>query len=182
MGREVRRVPANWEHPVTKDTYGSDRSQPMYDQTFAGAEAEWLADFDRIRGGGAKGYEIECYPRGVCQWAKDNLPPDPDYYRPWDDADATWFQLWETVSEGTPVSPPFATKGELAAYLGEHGDFWDQSRCKTADWVSLWGGKPGVSGWGKERAERFVNGPGWAPSMVMQGGRLMSGVEAVTTP
>jgi hypothetical protein len=82
------------------------------------------------------------------------------------------------VSEGTPVSPPFATKEELADYLAERGDFWDQKRCLTPEWVTLWGGTPGISGWGKEAAYRFVNA-GWAPSMIATGGIVADGKLAV---
>lgn len=56
------------------------------------------------------------------------MPPEREYYRSWKDEDATWFQVWETVSEGTPVTPPFATKEELIDYLVANGDFWDQKR------------------------------------------------------
>jgi hypothetical protein len=175
MGRQIRRVPPNWNHPVTKDDYGRMRLQPMFDERFEEAEAEWLANFDRIRRGDMTDFERECYPRGLCEWANDEgRAPDPNYYRPWKDEDATWFQLWETVSEGTPVSPPFETKEELAYYLAENGDEWDQKRCHKPDWESLWGGVPGVSGWGIERARRFVFGSGWAPSMIISDGRVIT--------
>lgn len=180
MGREVRRVPPNWCHPETENSYGEKRLQPMFDQTYQEAASEWLADFDRIRAGGAEGYEIECYPEGVTHWASENTAPDPQYYRPWKDDDATWFQVWETVSEGTPVSPPFETEAELISYLADNGDFWDQKRCRQPNWDTLWGGTPGVSAWGQERAERFVRGPGWAPSLVVENGVVKDGVSAVT--
>ena len=180
MGREIRKVPSNWDHPITEDSYGRKRLQPMFDDTYATASANWLNDFDRIRSGGAKGYEIECYPLGVTEWASENTAPDPQYYRPWADEDATWFQVWETVSEGTPVSPPFATEDELVNYLAENGDFWDQDRCTKPDWDTLWGGKPGVSAWGKDRAEKFVKGVGWAPSFMVLDGVAKDGVAAVT--
>ena len=180
MGREIRKVPAHWDHPISKDAYGRERMQPMYDQTFAEASEEWLDDFDRIRRGEMTDFERKWYPLGVLEWANEETPPDPQYYRPWEDEDATWFQVWETVSEGTPVSPPFETKEELIDYLAENGDFWDQKRCKESDWERLWGGIPGKSGWGRETAERFVRGPGWAPSMVVDNGKVMSGVEFVT--
>lgn len=180
MGREIRRVPPNWESPVTKDAYGRDRIQPMYCQTFDEVAADWLETFDRMRAGNLTDFERECYPHGVLEWANDETPPDPKYYRSWSDDEATWYQVWETVSEGTPVSPAFETQDELIEYLAKHGDFWDQKRCHEPDWERLWGGKPGVSGWGRQRAERFVMGPGWAPSFVVQGGKVMSGVEAVT--
>ncbi|MEO1658134.1 MAG: hypothetical protein AAFR65_10450 [Pseudomonadota bacterium] len=171
MGREVRRVPANWDHPK-RDHYGRVSSQPMYDEKIEDRLASWLADFDRIRAGGLTDDEREWYPNGLADWMSDEAPPDPKYYRPWADEDATWFQLWETVSEGTPVSPPFETAEELISYLAENGDFWDQKRCHEPDWAELWGGTPGVSGWGRERAEAFVRA-GWAPSMAIIGGRVL---------
>lgn len=178
MGREIRRVPPNWDHPKGERPNGQIRYKPMYDRTFAEAAAEWLEDFDRIRAGvDLKSWEADY--GGVVAWASDNQAPNPEYYRPWADEDATWFQVWETVSEGTPVSPPFATEDELINYLAANGDFWDQSRCHEPDWRSLWGGVPGVSAWGRARAERFVRAA-WAPSMVIAGGNVMDGVTAIS--
>lgn len=170
MGREIRRVPANWDHPARTrkdDPYGHGGYQPMYDQHFDERFAEWLADFDRIRSGDLTDIERECYALGLADWLSDEgLPPNPSYYRTFSDDDATWFQMYETVSEGTPVSPPFATREELVSYLAANGDFWDQER----------GTKP----LSREAYEKFVNA-GWAPSMVMDGGKMMSGVEFVGT-
>ena len=182
MGREIRRVPANWKHPVTDARDGrGPRKQPMFNRRFDKVFAEWLSDFDRIRAGNLNDIERECYPLGLADWLQDEgNPPDPAYYRPWSDDEATWYQVWETVSEGTPVSPAFETKDELINYLAKNGDEWDQRRCHEPNWEQLWGGTPGVSGWGRKQAEAFVMGPGWAPSFVMIDGEMMSGVEAVT--
>jgi len=164
MGREIRKVPANWAHPMrdpNANPYRHSGYQPMFDETFPEKQAEWLAEFDRIRSGALTDDERGYYPRGLSDWLKDEgMPPDPDYYRPWSDDEATWFQVWETVSEGTPVSPPFATADELIDYLATHGDFWDQKR--------------GDAPWGREAAARFVNA-GWAPSMILSGGVLTAG-------
>jgi len=113
---------------------------------------------------------------GYNYWDYFGNPPDPEYYRTYKDEDATWFQLYETVSEGTPVTPPFETKEELADYLAENGDFWDQKRRKDPNRTGGMDCKP----WGKEQAYKFVMGNGWAPSFVMTGGKFKSGVEAVT--
>lgn len=117
MGREIRRVPPNWAHPKRdphKPPYRDDVPQPMFDRSFDDVFAEWLADFDRIRSGALTDIERECYPRGLADWLLDEgQPHDPAYYRPWKDEEATWFQLWQTVSEGSPVSPPFPTREEL---------------------------------------------------------------------
>jgi len=163
MGREIRRVPPNWEHP--KDDRGN--YLPMRDRTLEDRFAQWLADFDRIRCGELSEIERECYGEGnaLANWLQDDgNPPDPKYYRPWSDAEATWFQVWETVSEGTPVTPPFETKQELVDYLVECGDFWDQRR--------------GNGGHSRKAAEHFVDS-GWAPSFVMGGGKMAAGIEGL---
>lgn len=177
MGREIRKVPPNWEHPTKLDMYGRERLQPMYDETFAQASAEWKENFLKWEAGERPSHFDEEY-KNYEYWEWETTPPDRAYYRPWADEDATWFQVWETVSEGTPVSPPFATEEELISYLAENGDFWDQERCKQPDWKSLWGGIPGKSGWGRERAERFVKAS-WDPSMIATGNQVIEGKFAV---
>lgn len=91
--------------------------------------------------------------------------PDPAFYRPWTDAEATWVQVWETVSEGTPVTPPFATKAELVDYLVAGGDDWDRKR--------------GRGGYSREQAVAFVES-GWVPSMVVTGGQMLREIESAT--
>jgi hypothetical protein len=127
MEREIRRVPPNWKHPSHKNV--GSMLQPMYDQHFDDVFADWLADFDRIRAGDLTELERELYPRGLADWLNDGgLPPDSAYYRPWKDDEATWYQVWETESEGTPITPPFATREELVEYLVNHGDFSQDAR------------------------------------------------------
>jgi hypothetical protein len=161
MGREIRRVPANWEHPRRKcehepwrggcdeaKAHGGECYQPMNDDDFDTALAEWLNGYRLWKRG--KHPDQEWMGKDSEYWDYAGAPPDPAYYRPkWDSAE--WYQVYETVSEGTPITPPFTTKEELVNYLVEHGDFWDQRR--------------GHGGWNRENAERFV-GAGWAPSMV----------------
>ena len=132
MGREIRRVPANWQHPQKNGKYKS-----LFDKDFDTALQEWLAEYEA--------------------WKKDpgdepftETPPDPEYYRPKFES-AEWYQVYETVSEGTPVTPPFATKAEIIDYLSTHGDFWDQKR--------------GDGAWSRQAAERFAEAE-WAPSGV----------------
>lgn len=145
MGREIRRVPPNWQHPL--DERG--RLQPMYDRTFADAAEEWKLEFEKWEAG-----ECHCSADGtkleVWEWIGN--PPDRKYYRPFSDEEATWYQLWETVTEGTSVSPPFATLEELAAHLAKFGDDWDLKR--------------GTGGWGMAVATRFVQ-TGWAPTLTI---------------
>lgn len=151
MGREIRRVPADWEHPcyTEDDAPGSDRVgtlRPLYDNGYANACEEWYREAaawtPEKSASGARWYH---------EYAGD--PPDEDSYRArtWTAEEATHYQVYETVSEGTPVTPHFATQAELVDYLVEHGDFWDQRRR--------------AGGWARSAAEQFV-GAGWAPTMI----------------
>lgn len=73
------------------------------------------------------------------------------------------WQLWETVSAGSPITPVFKTPEELARHLTNGGG-----------WTSLDGGQT------YERWLKFVTGPGWAPSMMSTpDGRIVDGVTAV---
>lgn len=162
MGREIRMVPPNWQH--SKNDRG--HLQPMHDRSFADEFTQWLADFDRVRAGSLTDLERECYAEPgmnpLAEWLRDEgTPPNPAYYRPWRDDEATWFQVWETVSEGTPVTPPFASRSELVDYLVAGGDDWDRKR--------------GTGGYSREQAEAFVNA-GWAPSMVISSGKMATGI------
>lgn len=70
------------------------------------------------------------------------------------------FQVWETVSEGSPISPIFSTPEDLAKHMA----------------TTSWGADDGTP---YEKWLEFINGPGWAPSMVSDSsGRLRPGVAA----
>lgn len=151
MGREVRKVPPHWDHPKQEGQYDG-RLQPMFDERFDDAAAKWKAAFAKWESGERPDYCSD-ESRSLEFWEWDGDPPERAYYRPWRNDEATWFQVWETVSEGTPVTPPFATADELVDYLSTHGDFWDQKR--------------GDGPWDRDAAKKFV-GVGWAPSMIVQ--------------
>lgn len=176
MSREIRRVVSNWQHPRRSCPHspwkggcdearrnGGECFQPLFDEGYETAMNEWIANHQLwLRGehpsqsdpnSGAK----EC--KYYAQW--EGNPPDVEYYRPdWKDGEATWYQLYETVTEGTPVSPPFATEQELIDYLTAHGEFQDNSP------------------YSREAAERMVRG-GWAPSLVAIGEQVYSNAEAL---
>lgn len=115
MSREIRRVPPDWKHP--RDWRGHYR--PLFDEDYTTALAEWQRGADQWEDGThpdlAKSPELrEEYT--FSEWHGE--APDPDYCRPaWTEAEATAYQVYETVSEGTPDSPVFETEGELRQWL-----------------------------------------------------------------
>jgi len=70
------------------------------------------------------------------------------------------YQIWETVSEGSPISPVFATPKELARHMAGR----------------KWGADKGSS---FETWLKFINGPGWAMSMVMDANGIRTGADTV---
>lgn len=84
--------------------------------------------------------------------------PKPSHYMPVFDVpedDLGWC-LYETVSEGTPVTPVFATAAELIDHLATVGQDWDQVPLRRAS------------------AEAIVNRGGTLGSMVVVGGTVLN--------
>lgn len=166
MGREVRRVPPTWEHP--KDESG--HYIPLTGGSVSKRTAEWdedAAQFDKglRRKWTPPGEPVEWVPHGDTECATyaeyGGERPDPAEYMPdWPDAERTHLQMYEDCSEGTPISPVFATAEELARWLADTG-------------ASAFGGMTATYEQWLATCQQ-----GWAPSAVFspQTG-LISGVE-----
>lgn len=110
MGREIRRVPPNWEHP--KDENGQYK------------------------------------PLSKNRKSKKH----------------TWFQVYETTSEGTPVTPAFETEQELIEHLIQYGESLNPYNSGPIN---------------KESAENFVLRTQWAPSLTIKNGEIFSGINGL---
>lgn len=172
MGREIRRVPPNWEHPrhtreTAKDFRNIGQYIPMHDQSYQEASKQWVDGFllwnhgkhpEQIK------YPDESWVKGVDFWEYDS-PPDRDSYRPEFTVEPTWYQVYETVSEGTPDSPPFATEGELIEYLCTYGSLHHKEYPDICPILT------------RRQAEAFVD-QGSAVSMVINNGVMKTGMQA----
>lgn len=166
MSREVRRVSADWQHPKNED----GNYIPLYDGGgFAEADADWNTGFEKWRQGLCRSYGSgetwEPIPekyRYMRFTEYHGGRPSPDDYMPdWPAEQRTHLMMYESTSEGTPISPAFETPEELARWLAD------------TDASSFAGMTATYEQWlGMARG-------GWAPSAVMTGGRMVSGVEAM---
>lgn len=135
MGREVRKVAPDWEHPKPNGIY-----EPLYP--------------------GAWG-RLENQEDGEKVITPDQCMPD------WPDDAATHYMMYEDTTEGTPISPAFATPEELARWLTDNNASAFARQTATYE------------GW-----LRVAKG-GFAPSMVMtipedgSPGTMQSGVDAL---
>ena len=128
MGREVRRVPADWQHPKEQvpDWHTGRMKEKFWRPSYADEESRALA------------YEQ----------FKRQRPHRDDYMPNWPKSERTHFMMYEDTSEGTPISPAFATPEELAQWLADTGASAFGSSTETYD------------GW-----LRVAKG-GWAPSAI----------------
>lgn len=118
MGKEIRKVPPNWEHP--KDSNGNYR--PLMAEGYEEAMSLWIKNHllwlhgshpDQLNG---KGAQTEYY----AQWVGD--PPRIDLHPKYRSTDCTHYQVYDNTSEGAPITPIFATLKLLAKYLVTVGD------------------------------------------------------------
>lgn len=108
---------------------------------------------------GVYGLCEKCGGEGVI-WESNALKALAERYENIEPPTGDGYQLWETVSEGSPITPVFATPEELARWLVEHDD--SITRDTSFDqWL------------------QFINKHGHAISMVIDGDGLKSGVQAV---
>lgn len=122
MGREVRRVPKDWQHPI--DENGNCR--PLHGRSYAKTVAAW----DEGAAQWARGYRSDFNGGWVPKDADhaysfeewDGKRPVPEDYMPdWPESERTHLQMYETCTEGTPISPVMETAEELARWLADTG-------------------------------------------------------------
>ena len=146
MWREVRRVPANWQHPKRISKYRwTEEYQPCRQRSLKEAIKDYYTDlkkwykdyFDFVENGKTVKYERKTYSFKIGNfldriWDEPPSPPDPKYYMPeWER-----FQLFEDVSEWTPLSPAFETAEELVDWLCNNLDYrWTQRTREQAEWI-----------------------------------------------
>jgi hypothetical protein len=150
MGREVRRVIAGW----TGMYDDSGQQQPHFDKSFRLFADEWKRELAKWNPDNHDGEEY---------WEWKSNPPNRKYCRPdWKPEEMTHYQLYENVSEGTPISPAFGTIEELARWYADNGD---PVHGKALDY---------------NQALRFLL-KGWAPSCAFTEHGPMGGPEFIAT-
>lgn len=157
MGREVRRVPADWTHPTKISDYsGEEIDVPLHSGPFSAALREWEAGKAKWDAGERPSYAD---PDDTFEEMEGRRPVEAAYMPEWPEGIATHYMMYETTSEGTPISPAFATPEELARWLTDNN-------------ASAFAGMgASYDGW-----LRVCRG-GFAPSMVSDPSGVRSGVD-----
>lgn len=149
MGRQIKRVPLDFDWPL-------NRVWPGYMVSICTEEIAYATKTQ---------YEATDDDNPCCRACRHfarlaGLPikghgcPDHEHHP----LVGVGWQLWETVTEGSPISPVFATPEDLR------------------DWMLA----PERDGWYGDDGDgilKWITGTGWAPSLVAQNGLVTSGVE-----
>jgi hypothetical protein len=152
MGREIKRVPVGFDWPLGKVWWGYllDSVQCKTCNGTGKTSIPVLKGF-QLTNGEWHTYESEFCP--VCggegmAFPVVEVPDGPGY------------QLWETTSEGSPISPAKGTPEELARWLSDNRASAFAGMTQTFEqWLA------------------FIVGSGHAVSAVFNGSELVSGVE-----
>lgn len=137
MNRILRRVPKNWEHPKKDD----GRYQPMRDIYYGDILSEWLKNNEEWEKGThpdlIENPELKKeYPFYGMYYG--NLP-DPEYYqiKKYSEEELTHIQLYETTSEGTPLTPIFKANEleKLCEYAAENCTIFANFKLSKEEWI-----------------------------------------------
>lgn len=168
MGREVRKVAEGWEHP--KDNCGE--YIPLYEGPFSKYLAQWVEEQHHWDAGEVLDYSK--WPKERVFKLKDLIHhgysyeeyagkcPCKDEYMPeWSADEASMLMMYETCTEGTPISPAFKTPEELALWLVDNNaSAFGDLTASYDQWLRVCQG-------------------GVAPSAVIVNGVLTSGVAGI---
>lgn len=143
MGRELRKVPANWKHPKDGNYYYI----PLLGHSFKEDLAEWeegkkqwdagfAATYDNANPWGPK----KEYHLGSTYEEFNGKKPDPaDYMPEWPESEKTHIQLYETTSEGTPLSPVFPKEQfeQLCEWAADNAPTFAEFKTSKEQWMKM---------------------------------------------
>lgn len=125
MGRELKRVPLDFDYPMGKVWYGYQISF-CHEDFNEGCER--CREFARVLGIPMIGE------------APDEKCPDFRSFYNMDPPTGGGFQLWETTSEGSPQSPVFETAEALAEWCAENADVFAGQKAAREQWLEMFNG------------------------------------------
>lgn len=137
MGREIRMVPANWNHPARHTDRGDIQFVPLLNGSFSECAAQYALDKEKWDRGEFPDWASEDSKTLSFEEWEGQVPSADDYMPEWRPEEKTHLMMYEDTSEGTPISPAFATPEELARWLADTGaSSFGSSTATYEQWLS----------------------------------------------
>ena len=124
MGRELKRVPLDFDYPLNKVWYGY-YLRPSFCHSEFSAGCEGCKEFARITGVPVDGDSCPDFD-SVYSIQPNVEPPTGEGY-----------QLWETTSEGSPTSPVFKTLDGLCEWCEGNATTFASFKATKERWKSM---------------------------------------------
>lgn len=135
MEREVRKVPANWTHPKNKALSGGSFENEAEDWDVQ--KIAWNAGiYFNKRTGKLKRKDPSVESLSFENW-HGSRPKEEDYMPNWPISERTHYQLYETTTLGTPLSPPMPTIDSLARWLANNKKVSGVGEKSYDDWLGF---------------------------------------------
>ncbi len=145
MGREIRRVPKDWQHPKNSNGH----HVPLFDSDGDPLDRieEWFKEA-RLWEDGKHPDQVRYGTETRHLWEYDGGPPNPNSYMPyWPESERTHYQMYETCSEGTPISPVLESPEAVARWCADNGVSWfGRSTATYDDWLEVARGETNMAG------------------------------------
>jgi hypothetical protein len=155
MGRELRKVKEGWEHPkyenkiLESHPHLADRHIPLHGRSFSEELATWnkgkemwdkgfVEDWHWDKASEWKPKEREHEGTSFSEWA-GNKPVKKNYMPDWKEEEKTHIQLYETTTEGTPISPVFREDEleKLCEYAEKNCTTFADYRASKEGWFKM---------------------------------------------
>lgn len=129
MGRELKRVPMDFDYPLNTVWYGYyDRYFNFCHENYSGG-CEACKAYAKIKGVTMHSYGC---PDFETFYNLPTMPVDPP--------EGEGYQLWETTSEGSPKSPVFETLEELCEWCAENATTFANYKATKDEWMKMFNG------------------------------------------
>lgn len=130
MGRELKRVPMNFDYPLNKVWYGYYMNYISTCHSKEREHCKQCKEFARLKNIPLTDYgcpNFELYFQEVAEKVKElcEVPSGEGY------------QLWETTSEGSPVSPIFFTLEELCDWCEDNATTFGSFKATKEEWMKM---------------------------------------------
>lgn len=145
-----------WQEIVPRPTLTAREVNEFYLSVLMGGPSQWVAMKTRAAREGVDLNCEHCNGKGSTEKFKGQRKATKKW-KPLEPPKGDAWQIWETVSEGSPVTPAFDTPEELAAH-------WAKAS----------------SGIEYNNALAWIVGPGWAPSGVIVGGQVKTSEDIIS--
>lgn len=120
---------------------------------------QWICVKARAKRLGITDTVCHCCKGDGVLWPEDKYAKLAEEFEWVDPPEGDGYQLWSTTTEGTPMSPVFATPEELAKWLEDNkASSFGYDTATYEQWLD------------------FIRGPAWAPSMVANSSGIQTGV------